>query len=213
MKRILIFGASGFLGQEIVKQLLADQHEITAVTRSFDANQPDKFNPQIKWVEADLFAPDQWQEHLDQVDTVINLVGLFQENLEKGYTYQHVIVEAAQTIAETVGKYRPTARFIFISANLNTTATPERYRQAKSQGETASRQAVQDTVIIRPTMMYGESRPETVKQAQQILGRIQPDSKAWNNRPIEVSKVAKTIANIVSQDNPLRTYEVNDMDQ
>lgn len=213
MKKVLIFGASDFLGSDLVAALLGQGQQVTAITRSYDADDPDKFDPRVKWVQADLYQADQWQDLLDQTDVVIDLVGSIREDPEKGLTYQHVIVDAAQVIAKTTQAAQPQAQMIFVSSNLDATSTPEGYRKAKAEAESLIKSYLEDVVIIRPTMMYGPGRQGTTERAMAIRDKMDPNSPAWDNRPIPVAKVAQTISDVVTKGKAQAVYEVKDMDK
>ena len=69
--RILITGATGFIGTAIVSQLLARNHHLTAFVRDISAAQAKlPASPNIEYINTlDYF------QHLDQFDAVINLAG------------------------------------------------------------------------------------------------------------------------------------------
>jgi nucleoside-diphosphate-sugar epimerase len=75
MKRILLTGASGFVGRQIGKALLARGHDVVLVLRPGGLERSGF--PADRWrvIETDdLFAEsaDWWAEHLDGVDTIIH---------------------------------------------------------------------------------------------------------------------------------------------
>ena len=57
--RILVTGASGFVGRAVVERLLGDGHTVLGLSRT----EPDKTIPDTKlhWIEADLASPDHYQ--------------------------------------------------------------------------------------------------------------------------------------------------------
>lgn len=69
--RILITGATGFIGTALVPQLLARNHHLTAFVRDISAAQAKlPASPNIEYINTlDYF------QHLDQFDAVINLAG------------------------------------------------------------------------------------------------------------------------------------------
>ena len=69
--RILITGATGFIGTALVPQLLARNHHLTAFVRDISAAQAKlPASPNIEYINTlDYF------QHLNQFDAVINLAG------------------------------------------------------------------------------------------------------------------------------------------
>src|SRR5262245_54800049 len=67
MKRILVIGATGTIGRQVVPQLIAANVSVRALARTPDsANLP----PQVEIVRGDLTIPDTLDRPLDDVDTV-----------------------------------------------------------------------------------------------------------------------------------------------
>lgn len=210
MKQILLFGGSGFLGQSLLEQLASQDVKVYAVTRKLTGDLLQKKTKSIEWIEADLYQPSEWNYLLEDIDVVIDLVGIVREDLEKGLTYQHVIFEAAKTIADAMEDLKDKT-FIYVSTNLNTNHTPEKYRQTKKETEDYLLNKAFSTVILRPGFMYGASSPEKVALAEKILGNLDQDSPAWEGRPILVDDVAKTIRTIILDGPEQQIYELEHM--
>ena len=210
MKQILLFGGSGFLGQSLLEQLASQDVKVYAVTRKLTGDLLQKKTKSIEWIEADLYQPSEWNYLLEDIDVVIDLVGIVRDDLEKGLTYQHVIFEAAKTIADAMEDLKDET-FIYVSTNLNTNHTPEKYRQTKKETEDYLLNKAFSTVILRPVFMYGVSRPEKVALAEKILANLDQDSPAWEGRPILVDDVAKTIRTIILDGPEQQIYELEHM--
>ena len=88
MKKILITGASGFIGKRLTKFFLSKGYHVTGIARSLnhlfstqiqevdqdqDFNQ--NFNQNFKWVSADTTVEGKWQDHVAKSDIIINLTG------------------------------------------------------------------------------------------------------------------------------------------
>lgn len=78
MKKILITGASGFIGKRLTQLFLSKGHPVTGIgtsiyyplSRQFqDADQP------FTWVSADTTVEGKWQDHVSESDIIINLTG------------------------------------------------------------------------------------------------------------------------------------------
>lgn len=51
--KILITGASGFIGRYVVREAIARGHNVLALTRSNSANEPN-LTPSVEWLQCDL---------------------------------------------------------------------------------------------------------------------------------------------------------------
>jgi len=94
--RILLTGASGFIGQHLLQALLAEGHQVVCAGRTVKASS----DPRLRWIAAD-FTKDTdkavWAARLEGIDAVVNTVGIFRER-------------GAETF-ETVHKRTPRALF------------------------------------------------------------------------------------------------------
>lgn len=79
MARLLILGATGFIGSEIARALAADRFDLRLATRDLEYGH--KLLPAEEWVRADLNQltdPTDWGPLLADIDVVINASGLLQ---------------------------------------------------------------------------------------------------------------------------------------
>lgn len=72
--RVLIAGATGTVGQHVIRQALDRGHEITAIARRPEALSIE--HPHLRTVAADILDPDAVEPLLDGVDAVISTVGI-----------------------------------------------------------------------------------------------------------------------------------------
>jgi uncharacterized protein (TIGR01777 family) len=71
--KIVIIGASGFVGSRLTGDLLEIGHAVTGVSRS--APKTATAHPNQRFIAADTTRPGPWQEALADADAVINLAG------------------------------------------------------------------------------------------------------------------------------------------
>jgi len=71
--KILITGASGFIGTHLTGFLLNRNHQVIGVARSL--RDKEFSHPMYRFIAADTTRPGPWQEALADVDAVVNLAG------------------------------------------------------------------------------------------------------------------------------------------
>lgn len=110
--RILIAGASGFIGTELVRQLTADGHSITTLVRSAPTTAS-----QFLWMPSEFTVDPR---AIDSAEAVINLAGATTGRLPWTTSYKREIlysrVNGTQTIAEAIDR-SPTPPSIFLSGS------------------------------------------------------------------------------------------------
>lgn len=70
MKKVLLIGASGFVGSAILKELLSRNHKVTAVVRN--SSKITTQSPELQIVEADISSPAKVAELAKGYDAVIS---------------------------------------------------------------------------------------------------------------------------------------------
>lgn len=86
--KILLTGATGFIGSRLLRDLLAAGHEMRCVSR----NPPNPERPDCQWLRLDFARMQEadWLPHLQGVDAVINLVGVFRQSARARFDSLHV---------------------------------------------------------------------------------------------------------------------------
>ena len=106
--RIVIFGASGFVGSEIIPLLLESGHELVLVSRN-------RSDTERRFPLAEVSSLQNWCDNADRFDLVLNLVGPDQKGKPsmKGQFQSHLI--AIRTIASQAAKMGK-VRFMHLSS-------------------------------------------------------------------------------------------------
>jgi len=184
----LLTGASGFVGRELVRQLLAEGWEIVAVARRLC---PELTRPGVVQVAADV-AGDGWQRWCEGCHAAINLVGIIREVRRSGATFERLHhIAAAKVVAAC--QNNGIRRLLQMSAlGTRTTAIAE-YHRSKWRGEEAVRASGLDWTIFRPALIHGPASGFETELAPRL--RSLPffpvfGDGTYKMQPIAVSEVA-----------------------
>jgi len=156
MDNILVLGATGFLGMPVCEKLVertgGGDERIVVTTRHVQRAMHLQCLPTV---EIEPWNPDD-DKQLERLvrgrDAVINLVGILHGS-EADFQRVHVDLPARLARACAAGGVR---RVIHVSALGADTEAPSKYLRSKGAGEAALRGASVDTVILRPSVMFGE---------------------------------------------------------
>lgn len=166
MKKVLITGANGFIGQVLVNQLLAQGIAVKALVRNKG------INPAVESVALDLI--EDWAVNpCEGVDTVFHLAGkahALAEIAADDLEYQLINTETTRKLLDAA-KQAKAERFIFFSSvkavgdtsilqdETNQTQPDTPYGQSKRDAENLVLHGdyVPHSVVIRPCMVYGLS--------------------------------------------------------
>lgn len=174
MKHILITGASGFLGRNLIGRLLADGHAVAGSIRRPSSLLPSTVRAHVVDVEN---PQDSWAEALESVDTVVHCAARVHIMSDKSISpiaaFRKANVEATLRLARESAA-AGVRRFIFISSiKVNGEKTlpgvpykaddipqpTDPYGISKMEAEAGllalAETVDMDVVIIRPVLVYG----------------------------------------------------------
>lgn len=151
--RLVLTGATGFVGRHLLTELSSMGHECCVLTRS---NKHSLLQlPGVEFRKVDLRHAAELQAVVADADGVINLIGILNEKGwgGRGFRAAHVApVQALIAACEAVG----IRRFIQVSA-LNAGRGSSHYLQSKGEAEAMLRSAAEiDETILRPAVIFGE---------------------------------------------------------
>lgn len=149
--RVLVVGASGFIGRRIVGHLCAAGHKVVAAVRRVE--QTRRIFPGLEVVGCDLrldVAPEAWIDRLRGIEAVVNAAGVLQDGAA-----QQIHADGPKALyAACAGA--GIRRVVHISAVSADAAAGTAYAETKLAGERALRALDLDWVILRPSLIYGE---------------------------------------------------------
>ncbi len=154
-KLAVVFGGSGFIGRNVVRELAKRGWRVRAAVRRPHHAQflrPMGVVGQIQLFQANLRHRPSVAEALKGADAVVNLVGLLsQSGAQKFSTVQAGGAAAVAELAAETG----VKDFVHVSAIGADAKSDSLYARTKAEGEQAVRAALPEAVIIRPSIVFG----------------------------------------------------------
>jgi uncharacterized protein YbjT (DUF2867 family) len=153
--QVTIFGASGFVGRHVVGRFAAQGWRVVAAVRDPEGAgflKPMGDVGQVVPVNCDIRDPAQVARALGGSTAAVNLVGILYETRSNRFADLHGT--APGIIAGAVAE-AGLRSFVHVSAIGADADAPASYAQTKAAGEQAARGAFADTVILRPSVVFG----------------------------------------------------------
>jgi uncharacterized protein YbjT (DUF2867 family) len=149
---ILVTGGTGFVGQEVVVELLRLGYRVRLLVR--DPARAGRFahDPRVQLAQGDLLKPETLSPAMEGLHAVIHLVGIISETSRM--TYEQAHVEATRNLLSAAKKAGVT-RWVQMSAAGTRPHAASRYHLTKWQAEELVRQSGLDWTIFRPSLIYG----------------------------------------------------------
>lgn len=202
-RRVAIFGASGFIGRYVVRDLARGGAVIAACARH--ASRAGFLRPmgdvgQIAPLSANLGDERALAAVVAGADTVVNLVGILYERGKQRFDLAHHYGPGQLAAA---AKSAGVKRFVHVSALAADENSSAAYARSKAEGEAAVRAAFPGTIILRPSLVFGPeddffNRFAAMARFSPVLPLI--GGGATKFQPVYVGDVAAAIAAALARD-------------
>jgi len=188
---ITVFGGGGFIGRYVCEALLKTGARLRVAER--DPRKAFFLQPlgkvgHVGFIKADLARPATIERAVDGAAAVVNLVGIFEGNLDA------IHVEGAGRAAAAASAGGATA-FVQVSAIGADPDSASDYGRTKGLGEQAVRSAFPNATIIRPSVVFGAEDAFTNRFASMarlpVLPVIAPRTRF---QPVFVRDLGQAIA-------------------
>jgi NADH dehydrogenase len=151
--KVFVTGGTGFVGREVIRQLLAAGHEPVCLVRPSSENKlPEVRGLTIRF--GDVTKPASLDGALEGCQAIIHLVGIIREFTDRAITFDRLHrLGTANMVA--AAEAQQVERFIHMSSNgVKENAATEYYR-SKWQGEQVLRGSGLSWTIFRPSVIFG----------------------------------------------------------
>lgn len=156
--KILLTGATGFIGSYILKELVRKGHEVKCLMRDISRNLAID-SVQISKVAGDVLDPTSLKEAVGDCQGVIHLVGIIDEFPKKGITFDSIHRGGTANIVEA-SISAGVSRFVQMSANGADPNGVSNYLTSKWDAEqVVQKSGFRHFVIIRPSLVFGNPEP------------------------------------------------------
>jgi NADH dehydrogenase len=152
--RVAIFGATGFVGNYLVRALLGAGHEPSVMVRPGSENKLAQAD-RCRVTPGDIGSIDAIRETLEDCGAVIYNIGLLKEFPRRGITFEEAHFTGVERVIEAA-QAAGVQRFVLMSANgVKQPGTP--YQETKFRAEELLRSSDLDWTIFQPSVIFGDS--------------------------------------------------------
>jgi len=149
--KVFVTGGSGFVGTEVVRQLLAAGHEVRLLVHSRATATTD---PGLELWPGDATQPETLRDALLGCDALIHLIGIIREFPDKQVTFSRLHVDATRNVL-AAAREQAIRRYLHMSANGTRPDGVAEYHKTKWTAEELVRASGLDATIFRPSVIFG----------------------------------------------------------
>ncbi|SHJ51214.1 NADH dehydrogenase [Malonomonas rubra DSM 5091] len=150
--KVFLTGGTGFVGQEVQRQLLQKGHQVRLLCHS---QKQTAENPDVEIIQGDTTLAESLQAALQGCDVVINLVGIIREFPGRNITFERLHTETTRNLLHAA-KVQGVSRFLQMSANGTRSDAITGYHKTKWAAEQLVRESGLDWTIFRPSLIFGK---------------------------------------------------------
>ena len=207
MKKVLIFGGTGFVGSMVCEKLNQWPCRVTVATRRADNARHLQYLPLVDVLEVDYHDSAALAELVAGHDAVVNLVAILHGS-EAAFDKVHVQWPLALVAAcKTAG----VPRIVHISALGAALDSPSRYQRSKARGEAALRHSGLDVTVLRPSVIFGADDKflNSFARLQQFFPVIPLAGSEARFQPVWVDDVADAVVHCLQETSTIgQAYEI-----
>jgi NADH dehydrogenase len=190
---VFVTGGTGFVGREILRQLLQAGHTARVLVREGSADKLEDPG-QVELHTGDVTDSASLVGALQGCDAVIHLVGIIRAFPGRGITFKKMHVTATANILEACEE-QGVRRYLHMSSNGTRANGRTDYHRTKWQAEELVRASGLDWTIFRPSLIFGQGS-EFVKMLSEMIRRVPIvpviGDGQYRMQPVSVSQVAES---------------------
>ena len=200
-KEILLFGATGQIGRNLIRKLSQNNYKITAVTRNIHSAGyvlKTQANPgYLELVELKNFNLDKVESLIKNTSICINLTGILYEKRKDEFQILHS--DFPSLLSKKANQFQ-IEKFIHISALGIEKATDSKYALSKLEGEKKVKENFKKSIIIKPSIVYSVDDKFTTR-FMSLLSMLPIMPLYYNGKtkfsPIHVTDLVEIIFNLI----------------
>ena len=201
-KEILLFGATGQIGRNLIRKLTKNNYKITAVTRNIHRAGyilKTQANPgYLTLVELKNFQLEKIDELIKNCSICINLIGILYES--KKISFKTIHTDLPSMLSKISNKYK-IEKFIHLSSLGVENSLDSKYAASKLEGEIKIKENFENSIIVKPSIVYSVDDKFTTN-FMTLLSRlpIMPLYYGGNTKfaPIHVLDLVEILYNLIN---------------
>lgn len=194
MRKLVIFGGSGYIGQAVCQEALTQGFSVYSISKH---GKPTKqadwmHHPSMTWLQADILQNSTWQTQIPKDAAYLNLIGILFESKNK--TYADLIVATNNIISQFAADCNQI--YFFLSAQIG----PKKYLAAKHLAEQELQKLKNPIIVLQSGLVVSSIKKGSHLQGWMIrCASYLPFIGAWAKKgyPIERTLLAKNILKLI----------------
>lgn len=211
--KVLVTGATGFVGTHLVNRLLHRGHSVTVLARD-PRKTRNRYNRPVETAAGDVLDRESVAAAAAGHEAAVHLVGIINE--KGAQTFDRMHREATENVV-AAAKASGVLRYLHMSAMGSSDDSPSEYGRSKAAGEKAVRASGLDWTIFRPSIVFGQGDgfvsllAPIVRSNPGFIPVIGPGTTRF--QPVSIEDVSRVFADALEKPETVgHSYEVGGPD-
>jgi len=209
MKKIVITGAGGTVGQNLV-DFLVGKYSIVAIGKNKEKiDYIKKRHPGVECIVADVSEHGKWEKNLKGAECLISLQAQISAKNEEPFIKNNVV--AARVVCEACKKMN-VPYIIHASSSVVISIADDYYTRTKRESEKIVKKSGLNYVILRPTLMFGKYDTKHLGYLSKFLEKVPfyplPGDGKYIRQPLYVIDLCKVIERCIEVKPKNKIYNI-----
>lgn len=200
MKRVVVTGAAGLVGQNLIPMLVAQGYHVTAIDRNKNIELLRRLNPKVRCIRADVSMPGDWEKAFEGADVVVQLHAQIAAQTKRKFVLSNVegVKHVLRLCADNKVKH-----LIHLSSSVVISAAQDEYTRTKRIGEELVHTSSVPHTILRPPLLYGCFDAKHLGWITRFMEKCPiipvPGSGQYIRQPLYVNDLCKVIVELTTR--------------
>jgi uncharacterized protein YbjT (DUF2867 family) len=198
--KVVVTGAAGLVGQNLVPLLVAQGYHVTALDRNKNIELLQRLNRKVKCVRADVSMPGEWEAEFKGADVVVQLHAQIAAQTEQKFVQSNVegVKHILRLCADNKVKH-----IIHLSSSVVISVAKDEYTRTMRIGEELVKKSKVPHTILRPPLMYGCFDAKHLGWITRFMEKMPvvpvPGSGKYVRQPLYVNDLCKVIVELAKR--------------
>lgn len=198
---ILVTGAAGLVGQNLIPLLVHEGHQVTALDRNTqNLTLLQRLNSQVTCINADTSEHGEWEKAFAKTDIVVQLHAQIAAQRKQPFVKSNV--EGVRNVLELCKKHK-VKHLIHLSSSVVISVANDDYTETKRAGEELVKNSKVPHTILRPPLMFGCFDAKHLGYITRFMEKIPiipvPGSGKYIRQPLYVNDLCNVIVELTKR--------------